>query len=210
VTTNEELIAEAREAAPLAMTPEYQAKLLRKLADALESVSAPVEVTERERVAALIMDSPETEFYRQENATPWKTALRIADSILAGFRAPAADGDATAESALAEVERRLRLSDGYAPQDRIRFALQHVDAYRMGSARAPAADTVTTVEELDALPKDSILKSGTGIAYVKTPSGWRSIYDDRSTPSDVLLEPWYASQPLTVLYRPVESEEGAA
>lgn len=36
------LIAEAREAAPLALTPEYQAGLLRRLADALEAASVPV------------------------------------------------------------------------------------------------------------------------------------------------------------------------
>ena len=42
---------------------------------------------------------------------------------------------ATADSALNEVEFRLRADKGYAPSDQIRMALLHIEAYREGRAR---------------------------------------------------------------------------
>lgn len=72
----------------------------------------------------------------------------------------------------------------------------------------PTEETVTTVEELDALPVGSFVISASGVGYYRRPSGWLASYNE-TVASHLLLEPWHTSQPIHVLFRPVPEGSGS-
>jgi len=83
MATYKDLIAEAREWAPCAMTPEYQAKLINGLADALESAQETLEEDETymriiERRIAVLKDSATSPGERKH------TTRNIVNAILEG------------------------------------------------------------------------------------------------------------------------------